>query len=101
MAEVETSPLEQLKAMVQEKYPHAKVVIEKPPHHSGGWWLDVKLGEQSIAVRWFEWSAKFKVFPLGKCRENDTVHQSFNTIESVFWYIEELIEPNPTQGGGA
>jgi hypothetical protein len=87
-------PIEQLREMIQARFPEAELKVDAPDDSAGDWWLDVELDSREITIAW-----RPKV-GFGICHLPDAVFgqgpdEVVDSLESAFRRVEELLAVAP------
>jgi DNA-binding transcriptional regulator YiaG len=85
-----TTPIEQLAEMIRERFPQADLSLDAPKNQKASWWMDVRVGNQSLAVEWRP-AKGFGISARPDAAYGELSDETHETANAAFGRIDQLI----------
>jgi DNA-binding transcriptional regulator YiaG len=82
--------IEQLREMIQGRFPEARLALDRPKNPQASWWLDLSVGDQEATVEWRP-QLGFGVSARPDAVFGERADEVYESLDDTFNRIKQLI----------
>ena len=82
--------IEQLREMIQGRFPEAHLALDRPDNLQASWWLDLAVGEQEVTIEWRP-QLGFGVSARPDAVFGERSDEIYESLDDAFNRIKQLI----------